>query len=356
MKLLTEAQSKALRLFECYAHSRQQNSRGIIRQIMEMANFDFQEYESLVLNFEQESRIALHFHPDRVVYNDKTTLVSILESNRYRSQYETNISNGGLSAHAGGERNIWEKSLFSDSYKNAAPEEFPKYGALDLRMYSEGPAPRFGSCYFVLKPHILPYTTFTFMDSNTNPVGRAVKGGWDCLLAELLLEVHISDYALGWQNTRCPEFLRYLRDFKNNDLNSCLSLKRPNLNHYIEAQVHCDVNVSEDVEAIIYDPSFQGSEVEAVLKNYAKKSGVHLQMHRGFSLDAQEVRDDFRGPFVASLAKESVFSESITAYSIGQAEMQIDQLQDKFPEQNLRQQLKYLWHSSVKFGSPIIEK
>lgn len=356
MKLLTEAQSKALHFSRSYAHSKKEKSKETIKQIMAMANFPLQEYECIVSNLERESRIALHFHPDRLVYKNKTTLASILESNRYCSQYETNISNGGLSAHAGGERNIWEKSLFGDSYKNASPRDFPKYGALDLRMYSEGPASRFGSCYFLLRPHILPYTTFSFLDSNTDPAGRAVQGNWDCLLAELLKEVHISDYALGWQNIRCPEFLRYLRDFKNNDCPFEIFLKKSNLNHYIEAQVHCDINISEDVETMIYDPSFKGSSVEAALKNYARKYGIKLKMHRGFSLVPKEVREDFRGPFIALLAKEHLFSDLLTAYNIGQAETQIDQLQSKYPEQDMKQQLKYLWHSLVKFGSPIIEK
>jgi hypothetical protein len=120
--------------------------------------------------------------------------------------------------------------------------------------------------------------------------------------------------------------------------------------------VHCDINISEDVETIIYDPSFKGSDVESALKNYTRKYEIKLQMHRGFSLDPKEVREDFRGPFIASLAKDHLFFDLLTAYNIGQAEIQIDQLQSKFPEQDMKQQLKYLWHSLVKFGSPIIEK
>jgi hypothetical protein len=52
-------------------------------------------------------RLTLHFHPDRLVAG-----MSILElmarDGVYRSQYETGTSNGGLTAHPGGDRWRWE--------------------------------------------------------------------------------------------------------------------------------------------------------------------------------------------------------------------------------------------------------
>ena len=42
--------------------------------------------------------------------------------------------------------------------------ERPKYGSLELVRFPDGPAPRFGSCYFVLRG-VGPRTSITFMGS-----------------------------------------------------------------------------------------------------------------------------------------------------------------------------------------------
>lgn len=74
-------------------------------------------------------RITLNFHPDRDVAG-----LNILDALRgdgfYRSQFETGTSNGGLTAHPGGDRWLWEQQLFCGVYDNAPGAERPKYGAL----------------------------------------------------------------------------------------------------------------------------------------------------------------------------------------------------------------------------------
>ena len=46
----------------------------------------------------------------------------------YRSQFETGTSNGGLTAHPGGDRWLWESRMFGAAYDRTAPELRPKYG------------------------------------------------------------------------------------------------------------------------------------------------------------------------------------------------------------------------------------
>ena len=59
----------------------------------------------------------------------------------YRSQFETGTSNGGLTAHPGGNRWLWEERLFGGAYNDAPVSERPKYGALNHRRRSLGGAP-----------------------------------------------------------------------------------------------------------------------------------------------------------------------------------------------------------------------
>ena len=56
-------------------------------------------------------RVTLNFHPDRAL-DGVPILVSLATDGVYRSQFETGTSNGGLTAHPGGDRWRWESSIF----------------------------------------------------------------------------------------------------------------------------------------------------------------------------------------------------------------------------------------------------
>lgn len=59
------------------------------------------------------ARVAIHFHPDRHTSAGHSVTRSLVQSGIYKSQFETQISNGGLSAFPGGERYKWEERLFA---------------------------------------------------------------------------------------------------------------------------------------------------------------------------------------------------------------------------------------------------
>ena len=48
------------------------------------------------------ARITVNFHPDRVLADGRTVAQRLAAEGRYRSQFETGISSGGLTAYAGG--------------------------------------------------------------------------------------------------------------------------------------------------------------------------------------------------------------------------------------------------------------
>jgi hypothetical protein len=116
---------------------------------------------------------VLHFHPDRLKASGESVAESLLREGVYRNQFETGLSNGGLTAFRGGERDNWEKRLFGGAYQkvNVEAAERPKYGALDLMNYSDGAAPRFGSCYFRLSHEVSKRCSLTDKDSFFQPEG-----------------------------------------------------------------------------------------------------------------------------------------------------------------------------------------
>src|SRR5215467_8603518 len=89
-----------------------------------------------------ELRVTLNFHPDRLA-SGQLVLAALAREGRYRSQFETRISNGGLTAYPGGDRWRRESRIFGAAYDDAVPGERPKYGALNYRRRPVGGAPRF---------------------------------------------------------------------------------------------------------------------------------------------------------------------------------------------------------------------
>src|SRR5262249_13908784 len=90
-------------------------------------------------------------------------------------------------------RDTWEEALFGGAYHglDSSVRERPKYGALELIRYPDGPWPRFGSCYLVLREEVSWRTSFTFARSE-QPNAAERLGTIDtmeCVLAPLLAEV-----------------------------------------------------------------------------------------------------------------------------------------------------------------------
>lgn len=106
-------------------------------------------------------QVTVNFHPDRLVADGSETLIERLVHDRvWRSQFETGTSNGGLTAHQGGDRWRWEQRMFDGRYDDGPPRERPRYGALNHRRRAAGGAVRFGSAHLRLRPGVLARTTF----------------------------------------------------------------------------------------------------------------------------------------------------------------------------------------------------
>lgn len=75
-----------------------------------------------------EPAVTLQFHPDWPSQG-RMVIEALAATGVYRSQFVTSISNGGLTAHPGGDRWRWESRLFAGRYEARPAEERPVYGA-----------------------------------------------------------------------------------------------------------------------------------------------------------------------------------------------------------------------------------
>jgi hypothetical protein len=250
-------------------------------------------------------RVNVHFHPDRT-YRGEPILTSMIRDGLYRSQFETGTSNGGLTAYAGGDRWRWESRIFGGAYDSASPAERPKYGALNFRRSLRGASPRFGSAFLRLAAHTLARTTFCYPDSCFEPQHFGV--------AERMALIPLAE-----------------------------SVPSDPLDCYIEAQTHGPLRFADDVEAIVLDPCYRGTEVE----RDASTLPCSVEWHEGFRLSSAVLAQypEYRGREYVELGLSLARDGWLTPKDIGDASRT-----GKYDAQSL----KRVWHYVARFGSPAV--
>lgn len=348
----------AIDYIEEYSKKRMESANNSIGHIAKMSNIDLSEIEELKENISNKARIAIHFHPYRIGENSKTVIESIREIGKYNNQFETKISNGSLTAYTGGERDIWENLLFGQIYKeHEIPNCLrPKYGSLRLIGHSDGPSPRFGSCYFLTKPEMSKYASFTYLDSYMNPKEKGTINCMEEILACFLSECFERDYALGVKGIRPYELVKKMnQNLSQEFISISQEPASKNLDHYIEAQIHTEITLRNDIDYLVVDAAYRDTEYENVFNQVCELNSIELIWNKGRELEIKDVPGNFRGPEMPTIAEEIAVNNKINAYVLGLAEKRYkDEMGDERIRQMKNQQLKYLWHILVKYGQPII--
>lgn len=250
--------------------------------------------------------VTVHLHPDRLA-GQVLLLHHLVDDGVYRSQFETGTSNGGLTAHPGGDRWRWEHRLFGGAYDRAPAAERPKYGSLNHRRRPAGGSVRFGSAHLRLAPHVLARTTFCWPDSYLEPTRFGTAD-------------HMPLTALADAAAAAGEM----------DV----------LDDYVEAHVHGPLRLDADVEAVVLDPCHRGTDVEAA----AGRLPCAVEWHHGFRLPLDVLERRGRpvwGDEVADAGHTMAEGGCVDARMIGDAARA-----RRFPGQVL----KYLWHCTALLG------
>jgi Protein of unknown function (DUF3626) len=369
---LSPAQRSALRhVEESISGHGTASSRRVI-ELLERAGCTIDAYKQAMRSLKENARVVIHFHPDRIGPKRMTVAQALLDDGLYRNQFQTRLSSGGLSAFPGGERDTWERTLFGGAYheSGAAYSERPKYGALELVRYADGPIPRFGSCYFVLRTRVSWRISFTFMGSEDPRASQrlGIIDRMDGVLSALFGEIVEGGIAtppwppfrvptLGVPKLTVPRLLDLLCDLQEPRSDPALGRPGRVLDTGIEAQVHGPVSMKEDIELLVADPAFAGTATGATLRQLATKYRFPLKWHCGFQLAVHDVPSDFRGPEMPRLARRIAGSDGmLNAAVIGAAEASLRERPECWEDWGSLaesiQHLKQLWHVLVNFGSP----
>jgi hypothetical protein len=248
-------------------------------------------------------RITVNFHPDWPV-GRRTVLEALAAEGVYRSQFVTRTSNGGLTAHLGGDRWRWESRMFGGADDEGPAEARPVYGALNFRRKSVGGAPRFGSAHLRLTASALERATFCYPDSCLEPAHFGVSDRMS------LIEPAETD-------------------------------DQDDLDDYVEAQVHGLLSLEHDVEAVVLDPSHQGTAVG----DAAAVLPCPVEWHAGFRLAVSQMQrhPDYGGQQYVDLGCHLAVDGILTPRVIGDAAR---------TERHEPQELKRVWYYLARFGAP----
>ena len=103
MNHLSAIQAEALNHTRVAAKSLHDAAQETISTILDHAHLDRVLFDRAVKHIESHAQVALHFHPDRPGKTGQLVVEALLKEGVYRSQFETKISNGGLTAFQGGQ-------------------------------------------------------------------------------------------------------------------------------------------------------------------------------------------------------------------------------------------------------------
>ena len=369
---LTDAQRRALGHVRKTVEERRADARAHLLTILSSSGCPSVILDAAAESIREHARVILHFHPDRIGVKPITVAEALLEDGQYRSQFETGLSSGSLTAFPGGARDRWEETLFGGAYhgRDSSVGDRPKYGALELIRYPDGPWPRFGCCYFVLREEAAWRTSFTFSGSE-QPDAAERLGTIDqveCVLVPLLAEVASGAGAkVPWPPFVAPTLgvenltVRGLLERVSNGLGSRRATPSSGmagrvLDTGIEAQVHGPIEMERDIERLVADPAFIGTPTGGRVEELSHKYAFPLDWHCGFRLGTRDVPDEFRGPAVPKLARRIAGDGIVDAAVIGAAQRSLrlcpEGCRDWGTPEAALEDLKRLWHVLVHFGAP----
>lgn len=328
---------------------------ALIRNVQQMSAIDTARLNHGLVNLGEFGRIAFHFHPDYLDSRGWPVITGLLHDGIYRSQFETRVSTAKLSPQLGGVRDHWENQQFGACYVGARNR--PKYGALDIGLHQSGPAARFGSCYLLSTPELMEQCTFSYLDSVREPRERGTLNCFENVFAALFNESFERDTALGCYPLRPAAVVEYLcQQLPQGVAARFARAMSGDLDHYIEAQYHGELQLARDISYLVADKCYQGTEIGEQMAQLCQRYDLQLCWHQGYRMRLAAVPKDFRGARMPALAARVAQEGELTAAAIGAAAAALSRQPKQWREfggqGEVMQLLKLLWHVLVRFGVP----
>lgn len=358
---LTQYQIRAIQAVRSRATALRNAARSEIGAILQRSALEMGLLDSVLETAQTGARIGLNFHPDRLDRTGVSVAESLLRSGVYTNQFVSGLSNGSLSAFPGAERDLWERRLFQEAYHtaDATPSGRPKYGALDVMSHPDGPAPRFGSCFFLLRPDVGIRSTLTFGGSHED-WALSRTGTIDVMepvLAPLLSQVERADGAFGIADLSVQRCLTQMAQSFSTPFPEPQhrSLGRA-LDSFIEVQIHGELRLRNDMDLLVADSTFRDHPVGEVLTAISNEYQIPMKWHPGYRMTVSEVPNVFRyypvRPLAERIATEGWLDAAIIGAAANSVRLYPKMWEGWASQEDLLAQFRRLWHILVLTGGP----
>ena len=128
------------------------------------------------------------------------------------------------------------------------------------------------------------------------------------------------------------------------------------LDSFVEAQVHGTVDLRRDVEALVVDAAFYGTEVGDTLAELGSTYEISLSWHPGFTLAADEFPEEFRGFRARGIAERVAKDGIVDALSLGAGQNDFVLNPEAWREfgsmSEILTSFRRVWHVLVLLGVP----
>ena len=266
---------KAVQTIESQAAENEQNDKESIRQILTKSSVDV-DIDLLKRKLLFECDVTVNFHLDRFSNNGKLIIENLLVDGEYHNQYKTGTSNGGRTAHIGGDRDLWEKRLFNGIYHDGQSEMIsrPKYGALNIHNYKDGANARFGSCFFTVKPHVVERCTFALGDSSTNPDVMGTSRQFFGIVKAILQRVDDTGKLVEKKDFTIKKAVDYILSMQKDYMNG---MGRVLDNICVETHIHGKLSLLEDIESLYIDEFYTDTDIYKIIKAMSERYEIKLR-------------------------------------------------------------------------------
>jgi hypothetical protein len=361
MNDLTRYQQAAIQIVRNRALNLRSAAQREIDAVLKRQALDRSLLDASMAAMRDGARIGLHFHPERLSRDGVSVAEGLLRTGIYTNQFVAGLSSGSPSAFLGGERDLWEDRLFGGAYHGAdvtSPGR-PKYGALDVMHYPDGPAPRFGSCFFLLRPNVAKRSTFTFGGSHEDCAldRTGTRDVMEPVFAPLLSQLESGKGAFAVADLLVKDCLtRMAHTFSRPFPDPASRPLGHTLDSFIEVQVHGELSLENDVERLVADPAFRDHPTGEILARISRRFGIPLSWHPGYRMPVREVPDIFRDYPVRPLAERIAGDGMLDAANIGAVANSVKLDPDAWngwaSPDDILTQFRRLWHVLVLAGAP----
>jgi hypothetical protein len=259
---LSPTQHYVLEDLRTKAETRSNAARQELLRIADDFGCTEKDLDKCLAYIRDEAPLTINFFPAELSVLGARNIDAFSMDSHYRNAFEL-CERAQSARDAKDVRDEWERRLFEGGYHahELIPDERPKYASLNADQDPRGGSRFWGDCFFILSKSIRDRVSLTPDDSS---VCDADSVGTFENCQHVLVRAN---------EARLAAILETSRSGKPTPVNV--------VNAYVEAQIHGPIELSRDIEALVVNQRYAGTDIEAKLRKFAEANGIEMRWTNG---------------------------------------------------------------------------